>query len=283
LSKFKYFNLIPGNKCDLACAHCANSSGPKYNNSIGKDDIENISLFLNSNKIENIILTGGEPTLYLNVINQVIDSLSYQPHVTITTNGLYAKLGELGILTTIGKLRRVDHIQLSYDKFHGNLDTKIITNLRDYCLRNEIGFNISYCIESPMDLLEVSKIQNEFGVKIIFERTTNSGRAKKTNSNFKFPVFEEAVLSKKCPNVDVISYICGKGFSHCCSNVTFNNNNDAFYNYDIKKYLDSDFYKLSSDKTMEELMYIAKIDSSDLTSDMSMECNLCELAMLEIF
>lgn len=146
----------------------------------------------------------------------------------------------------------------------------------------DITFNVSYCINDPMDLIEINNIKSLFDVEVIFERVTNSGRAKQTKSGFNFPLFDEAVLTKKCPNVQAITYIQGKGYTHCCSNLSFNNKETHFTKNTLSNYLASEFYNLSSNYSFGDLIKKYNIQNIELENNDSMECNLCEKVMTQI-
>lgn len=269
----KIFTVIPGNKCELACSHCANSSGPKYNNVLSEKEINSIINTLNDNKFPMLIFTGGEPTLYIETINKILKGLSYSPYVSITTNGTFA-LREGS--KKLDQIQRLDHIQLSCDELHDNVDDKLIAELKKYSKANGIEFSISYCLQKPTDIINAHLIQKTHDVKLTFERVTGAGRAKVTNSSFQFPVFDETVLEKKCPNFDSITFICDKGYSQCCSNLNFNHSSNYTFKSELDELLSSDFYRLTSSLSFSELAKKFNVSTDNLPPEMSLECNLCE-------
>lgn len=77
--------------CNLRCSFCyAKKTGYIENELIEYDDIRKIIDFCNDAKVNFIVLTGGEPTLYPEIMN-VIKYIKSRPHkimATIATNGI---------------------------------------------------------------------------------------------------------------------------------------------------------------------------------------------------
>lgn len=71
-------------RCNLRCPHCYMKDFSGYENNI------NIKKAFESVKVLNpktLIIYGGEPMLYPNIINQIFDEFENNMHVVVTTNG----------------------------------------------------------------------------------------------------------------------------------------------------------------------------------------------------
>ena len=272
-------HVMPGLKCNLSCVHCCNDSGPTATVQMSEEELENVKECVNRHSPKNLLFTGGEPTLHVRMINQIISSHSNWENlaVQITTNGWYAKGGEKLITKTLKQIVKLDHLQLSYDVFHGSILTfDDVKELINYCSAKKIGFNISVCISSPLELEEALKIKRGTGATVIFQTVDASGRAKTNKKNYVYPFFEKDVLRKKCPNVGQISYICGRGYSTCCSNLMFNQILPNIAHPNIEDHLGSTFYKNMKNKTFGELLEENNISVDSLSPEHSSPCGLCE-------
>ena len=222
--------------------------------------------------------TGGEPTFHISIINRILKAHTKieKCAVQITTNGWYAKSAEK-IESTLDQFCKLDHLQLSYDQFHGSLlKSEDVRRLADYCQRHGIAMNVSICISDPMQLVFASMVSKETRVPGIFQKVDASGRAKPNNVAFRYPTFEPETLRKKCPNLGQISYICGRGFSVCCGNLMFNGVKPNMAHPTIASHMESKFFKQMKEKTFGELLDETGIDRESLLPEYSSPCRLCE-------
>jgi MoaA/NifB/PqqE/SkfB family radical SAM enzyme len=224
-----------------------------------------------------LLFTGGEPLIYINLINEIINCHpdSSSTEVQITTNGLLLRNGNID--QVLKSIIKVDSLQLSFDIYHGSsLKEADILEIKKYCEDNKIRFNISTCISSLKQMLEIEKISQRVDAEITYQKVQASGRAKVENVEFEYPSFEEEVFSKRCPALDQVSYICEKGFSTCCSNLIFNNDAIFSYNENLTSYLQSTFYKRLNKMTFQELAVEYGVDISSLPPEYSSPCKICE-------
>lgn len=276
MKRLEMLHIMPGDYCNLSCSHCGTLSGPKGTMKLGPKELIEIDRAIREYLPEKLLFTGGEPTFYIELINQIIDFYPKDVDfgVQFTTNGHYAK-SEEEIEKYIGAVKKLDEVQISYDKFHGSrLNLDDLKRIKDWCSKNGIKVNISMCISSPLELIEAKKTASESGIKLSYQPVEGSGRAKEMKREYKYYHFEEEVKEKSCPNAGSISYICGKGFSICCSSLMFNMDNKDFYKNDMSSYLNSDFHKKMTTQTFKEMM------NSELPEEMdprlSSPCNFCE-------
>ena len=124
-------------------------------------------------------------------------------------------------------------------------------------------------------------------LKTHYQKVEPAGRAKETNSGYEYKVFEPEVLKKSCPNKGSISYICGKGFSICCSSVIFNRKAFKKVGSEVShqsgtSHMQSDFYKAVTESSFEKLAESKGLSlaSLNLEASDSSECSLCEKIML---
>ena len=274
------FGVIPGFYCNKKCLHCGNVSNSNEKLGLTRREINLVKQTVSINLFEKLIFSGGEPTFYIDSINEIVKSCPdlKKTKIQITTNGWFAKNN---LDTTLSKFLKIDVLQLSYDIFHKTelLDTDII-NLKNYCKENKIYFLLSTCITNPAELLKSKVIQEKLDVPIIYQKVEAFGRAKKNKIYYKYPMFQKEVFSKKCPNIGQISYICGKGFSICCSNLVFNSNqvNNDVIHQTFEKHASSEFYKQRINMTLGEIytQKTGEIPKAVFPSSYSSECQFCE-------
>ncbi|MFH1727578.1 MAG: hypothetical protein ABIA04_04085 [Pseudomonadota bacterium] len=137
------------------------------------------------------------------------------------------------------------------------------------------------CITSPLELTEIDDLASEFNIKVIIQKVTASGRAKETESYFKYQSFDPGVLDQVCPNSGTLSYYPEKGYSVCCSNILFNIKSENIENISsckFKYHLNSNFYNEVTRKTFRERLLEKGIEysSQGLNPQYSSHCELCE-------
>lgn len=275
----KVFHVQPGLQCNLSCSHCANNSGPNEKLRLSPSELESIKAAIERFVPENLLFTGGEPTLHIPEINAVIAAHPklHEAKVLLTTNGWFTKSDD-DIAKTLGQFMQLDEVLLSYDRFHGSkVKHDDILRLKDYCSNNNQEFSVSVCISNPVELIWAQELKQKIQVPVIFQRVTASGRAKTNNKAFQYFHFEKEVLEKKCPNLGTISYICGKGFSVCCSSLIFNSNMRDIYHDTVEGHMESPFYQKISKNNFGELLAGKEMSLTVLEPKHSDPCSLCEL------
>lgn len=80
----KTLRLIITLECNLSCIYCCNKI-PEINSKFIKKKLEDIVF----EQYENICISGGEPFLKRNIINEVISSTHWRTPIYIYTNGIF--------------------------------------------------------------------------------------------------------------------------------------------------------------------------------------------------
>jgi len=271
-------HIVPGYKCNYTCDHCGNDSGPTADLKLSENEISLLKGEIVKHAPGMLLFTGGEPTLHIDIINELIEvhpSLD-SAKIQITTNGWYAQ-SETKIESILSQFRKLDSVQISYDVFHGSkLTREGIESLIRYCDSKSIEHNLSVCLTEPMDLLEIKDSIQNLNTNISYQKVQASGRAKKSENFYRNPNFDPSVLETKCPNLEQISYICGRGFSTCCSNLMFNTTVPGMHHMTISDHLNSDFFNTLNTNTFKQLIERKKAEDIVLNQYNSLPCNLCE-------
>ena len=107
--------ILPGYKCNFKCAHCYIPEKLGLEWTI--EETRFLRFIIQKHSIKSLLFAGGEPTLYLHEINSILTGLPGLDKICIkiTTNGHFAD-GEDGAINVLLKLRKITHLQLSYDK-----------------------------------------------------------------------------------------------------------------------------------------------------------------------
>lgn len=275
---FKTAILIPGRLCNLRCPHCYNSSSPEHSLERFSDlEIERTVQTLNKHRIQKITLTGGEPTLYLDQLLSILNQLDYDFQVTLTTNGWFVN-NEEKLNQILSSIPNLELVQLSVDEYHSSFSRNVpIAKIKNYCNVNNIEFCVIVAIQSAKELLLSQKLSNEFDVQVYFQPIDSCGEARKTKSYFKHQVLDESVLDKKCPNSDALNIMGGKGYSHCCNHLVYNEVvNKQYYESTISDLVESNYYKEHIQMTMRERLVKSGISIDQLKPEHSSVCQLCE-------
>jgi MoaA/NifB/PqqE/SkfB family radical SAM enzyme len=277
-------NILPGYLCNLKCTHCLNNSGPdRFGSELTPTEKNQIISDLKQFAPPKLTFTGGEPTLYIALINELIDahpSIS-DCDVWITTNGKFALSFDLA-LATLKKFQKLDRVQMSLDIFHGNILNKHqVENLNRACESIRIPLVLTMAISNPLEIVIAKNYTDSLNIKINFQKVGAVGRARENGIEFKYETFEPEVLSKKCPNNGAVAYIAGKGYSSCCSSLVFDHDLAGATHKTLDQHLTSPFRQSVLNKTMEQLAFEKNLDLRNLPSEFSSVCRMCEWINLE--
>lgn len=275
------FDVILGYNCNYQCSHCGNNSSPgRVHDNLDHEDKAIIKNFIEGNSPQNIAFAGGEPTLYLDLINEIISyyPTNRPPKVHIVTNGWFGA-STSKIESVLHKITNLGKVNLSFDIYH-NSETKIdyVKNIYNYCESQGIDFQLMVSVTNPEELLKIQGIATEINIKISVQEVVKSGRAASNNLTFYYPRFQVSTLDKKCPSEGRLVYHPKRGFSTCCSSLAFNDefrNENYVCGKDIDQYISGDFYKTITSKTFRELAESSDVSLSELKPEHSHPCNLC--------
>lgn len=275
--KFKQLGIIVGTKCNFHCAHCALEDRERGRNLSAKE-IHILKNSIAEYAPRELLFTGGEPTFYIHLINELI-SAHPKPHkcrIIVTTNAHFAKSipAARKVLTSFIAL---NNVQVSYDKFHKKfLPLANVKNLYTACKEMRLSFLALFAIQSPLDLPLMAELSKLGKFRIGVQKVIPHGQARKNGVGFIHTVFDKKVLNKRCPNLGRIAYTRGHGFSVCCSDLLRLKSKTQLAHLTIKEHLASDFYKLMSGHTFRELIQKFSLPDSPLKPEHSDECVLCK-------
>jgi len=183
------------NKCNLSCQHCYNHSGIDQNDELSLAEIEKIfSEIISGNyNLKTLILTGGEPFLYQNLVNVLNMAIDYGFHsIRINTNGTIWKnlslekissnlLNKISIQITLLGLKEQTHDAMTQSI--GSFE-RTIKNIHKF---QRIGLNIGISFirskYSESEIEEAQKMGENLGVEVILGDLFPLGRANENYSS----------------------------------------------------------------------------------------------------
>lgn len=277
--RIKRLGVVVGYKCNFHCSHCLISE--KNKQELSRPEIESLRRLLSANKFESVLFIGGEPTLYIDTINQVLEGYSPGPDtiLAITTNGHFAGT-ETAAIETLKKIPGLNFVQVSYDNYHKRFVK--LSNIKNLYLASKklgMGFAVLVAVLSPLDLvlLQELKAAGITGEYVRVQGIHSIGAAAVNQLEYSYPSFNPAVLEKKCPKDGTIVYICSEGFTVCCSHLAFEPENADFVHATIEKHERSKFYQMICRLSFRELMAKAGVGMEELKPRHSYPCALCGL------
>lgn len=234
-------SIILTTQCNFRCSHCAVTDS-KYKNMTMHNDLLNKALcfFKKLNTIKVVVFTGGEPTLYYDLLKKGIEKASKYGFITrLVTNGWWGHNEKLAqcMIEEMSKLG-LNEINISFDDFHSKFNKiECVANIVKYALEYglRIGIGILVLPNSKYNknviLMKLSKIlnleKNELERKIYFleDQPTPLGRATKLFNKCSEMFKHTPKLYLGCedimktlailPNGDVKS-CCGHAIFHLC-------------------------------------------------------------------
>lgn len=281
----KVFNVVLGNTCTMSCAHCAPKSHPGDKARISDQDIRNIHDALPQLNFETLMFTGGEPTLFIDELNRIIqlcmDAKGDSFRVSITSNGWYGK-NENRTRELLGRITNLNKLQLSFDEFHEQfINAESLKKVVAYCHEKRIDCCVLSCIREPKDIIKLKEYESELGVPVSYQPVAPVEKAVENGVCYKHLTFDVTTWGKKCPNIGTISFFPGFGFTICCSSlINHKNHFSKISNADLGAYLNSEFHSDISSKTFSEIA-TKDLDGIKVVPTDSHECGLCEKVYLK--
>lgn len=266
-----------GFNCNFKCAHCANCFEKRERLSPSEKKV--LTSAIDRYHINVVHFIGGEPTLYIEDINEILCGIKPRRKlkVVVTTNGSFAK----NLNTAISVLRSISglsKIQLSYDKFHSQfLPFSHVKNVFQACKRIGLDFGVLSAIETPVDMFLINKLHELGNFPILIQKVLPQGSARINAVSYKaYPHFDRRVLRTKCPDRKDLLYICGKGFTICCSSLVFNLKIKEILFKTPGELFSSNLYKLFQRHSFRELAKKFRQNGDAYKPEHSSACNLCE-------
>lgn len=276
-ARVKRLAVLVGYRCNFHCKHCLIAD--KESKELSLTEIRLLRKLLASQNFDSLLFVGGEPTLYISTINKVLEGFVKGPKtiVAITTNGHFAA-SESSARETLKKINGLNYVQVSYDNYHKKfIRLSNIHNLYQASKSLGMGFAVLVAIQSPLDLVLLKELKS-IGIgdhQIHIQGIHSIGAATTNHLEYKYPSFDCGVLSGKCPNDGKMVYMCGEGFTTCCSHLVFDTENKDYVHPSISRHVASKFYGLVSRFTFKELMKKAGLSMKGLKPEYSYPCALC--------
>lgn len=271
----KELGVVVGYKCSFKCAHCCTGHGRTQG--LSPEEILAVISAINLHAPRSLLFVGGETTLYLDTINEILSAANNLSHrrVSITTNGYFAR-SERAAVAVLLAFRKLDSVQLSYDKFHAEfLPFENVVNLYAACRKLELKFCVINTIASPMDLVGLKKLEAVGNFKILVNKVMAAGMAARNGIEYCYPSFNKNVLRRRCPARHKLVYVCGRGFSICCSNLAFDTDLPVAH-ATIAEHMRSKGHQMLVGKSFGQLSRMSGLNPSVFPPSFSSECVLCE-------
>lgn len=265
-----------GYRCNFKCAHCAVSN--KRNLELTSSEKKHLIEVIKKHRVKVLFFVGGEPTLYIADINSILSALAPHgsPGVKITTNGHFADtiMNAGDVLSCFFSL---DTVQLSCDNYHAKfLPLRNVRNLWLACRKLNKKFNVIFTVQSPMDLVQLRKFRELGDFPVVVQKIQPVGAAKGNSLAYVYPDFDSRVLRQRCPNIGKLIYMCGEGFTTCCSYLSLRENTTKYIHRTVGEHLRSRFYRLISGNSFNGLMRKLAVSREGLKPEHSSPCALCD-------
>ncbi len=275
--RLKKLGVSIGTRCNFLCSHCM-LSGKNWALDLKPREIATIQAEIRRYSPEELLFTGGEPTLYIDAVNELISAhpCPRAAKISVTTNGHFA--GTLGgAKKVLRSFSFIDRLQLSYDKFHGQfLPLRNVGLLYEACRELGLRFGVLAAMQSPLDIVALKELRRIGKFDIVFQKILPQGKARMNGADYRYPAFDKAVLGKKCPNLGKVIYAPGKGFSVCCCSLSLSRIKTRVAHATIAEHFKSDFYKVVSGYTFGEMAAAAGLSDANFSPSLSSECSMCE-------
>lgn len=270
----KELGVVVGYGCNFKCAHCCTL----HYRSQGLAAEEKLAIISAINRYtpRTILFVGGETTLYLETINEILSSVRdlSGSSIKVTTNGHFARTVSSAV-RVLKSFKQLDKIQLSYDRFHAEfLPFENVKNLYQACRELGVKFCVINTITSPLELAGLKKLGQVGKFKILVNKAVLVGEAARNGIEYTYPSFDMGVLKRCCPARGVVAYLSGRGFSVCCANLILETDLELAHP-SIAQHKRSRFFQLISKKTFGQLLGLAGLSADNLPPRFSAECNLC--------
>lgn len=190
--KIKYVDFMITNRCNLNCIHCSSRYSNDNIQILNKKEILNVIDFLSYFKLEQIVITGGEPLIVENIdeILKYIRNKFKSTKIILSTNGILIDKYIDSII------RNVDGVNISLDGY----EEEITNEIRGVGVFNKVINNIKllqkrdfFNIKTSMVMLENNEkemgkfvdLNNNLKTEYIFRMLCNVGRAEDNKDYFR--------------------------------------------------------------------------------------------------
>lgn len=270
--------ILPGFKCGFRCAHCAVGPELDAEGKLTQDEIRLLKRAIEELRPSALTFAGGEPTYYADEINELVSAHPAPQSVTVrlTTNGQFAQ-DKARAVSALRAFRKLDQVQLSYDRFHEDfLPLAKVANVAAACAELSVDFGVLLAVSSPLDLEIAGRLRSLGEFPITVQKVLPVGDARTNGVAFRHLEFDPKVLAEHCPNRGQMTYICGRGFTICCSSLAFNGARRGVVHPTLAEHLESPLFKSMSEHDFSGLLARSGLHSDSLAPEMSDACTLCE-------
>ena len=274
--------ITVGTGCNIRCRHCLvdKNLGSK---SVSRREIRRLCGEINKYSPKTIVLTGGEPTLYLPEIQEILSGIdsARAPKVTLVTNAYFAE-SRSKAEKVLKAIRYLSGVAVSYDRFHAEfVEKRNILTLLDACRELGLKVKIACAVETPMDLAFLNSVKRP-GLAISIQQILPMGRAQGHGLEYRYMSFDLAVLEKKCPNLGGMVFNCGSGFTVCCGPLASSPDKSRYVHGLVEEHFKSRFYKIVSSRTFGEMAALAGVAPAQLMPEHALPCMLCSMLIPKI-
>lgn len=217
--------IIIDEKCNIECAHCCFSSGPKSTQHLDDDDILRIAReSVDSPTVTTVGISGGEAMLRKSVVLETIQIVSQgKKSVSLTTNGFWGVTPKKATQTA-NELKDAgpSHLTISYDGFHSDLlKPQRVANVLDAAKSINLPVSINIAVTSQDNGDHAVSLLQESADDVPLRRfsVTPVGKAKSlTQDDFIRKTYAPDTL--RCPGFEPTFHFDGKVYP-CCSPIVF--------------------------------------------------------------
>lgn len=269
------FAVVLGYRCNFKCAHCI--VGDKKGTGLTAAEKELVAGTVRRSGAGNLLFVGGEPTLYIPDMNEIVSKLGNSlPNIRMTTNGHFAK-SKAAAVKVLRRIPGLSGVNLSYDSLHEKfLPEENIENLYRACIDCGLNFAVLLSLRSPMDLALLKRINKAGKFRVLIQKMLPVGAAKANDLGFKYPSFDDGVFSMHCPTRDNLIYMCGQGFTVCCGALAFGPGVSRAVFPTLEGLMSSEFYKLVAKNSFSGMIKKLKLSALRFKPEHSAPCVLCE-------
>lgn len=277
-----FLTIDLGKFCNFTCRHCITRSGPNHRDTgLNDTDFGRIKHLLSNGQVTRLSFVGGEPTLYTNSINKILNysSAPQKIFVQLVTNGWFANSMD-SIKTTLGEISQLDSLVVSLDKFHektwDNLGERL-SLLKAYCGKR-VAFTVEIVVSTITDIIAVTQKINDPSIRVNVQFVGKVGRALDNNFDSSPKMNENELFNQRCPQLGAITYHHTKGFSFCCGNLAFNNSVDPKYIFfsSTEELSKSEVFNLLKENTFGQIKNLLAFNNCISKTSHRSSCDLCE-------
>lgn len=273
--------IMVSDRCNLRCGHCLVSAGPHANRWILSDrDIDQIAAVVDATpQVLTVHFTGGEPTLFRDLIARLQKRITRNVRYGMTTNGT---LGE-GLTEFLGTVA-LSEITLSYDRFR-ETQVKKDTLLAFVKAATTRGIPVTVnCVFDSLSDLGAPQFLVQAGATLATAKLVRAGRAETLPKNGGC-LRKQDTLSGTCPSLidpearaeayETVIFFPGEGFTNCCGPLVFANtvDRDRLFARDLATLATSPLRQFLDRTSFADALHTRKLTSKS-------PCTRCEACVL---